>query len=170
MLVFPYCFWWEKKKLNHFSCNSVLHELFLRSTSMSQTTQLCLERGFTCCKEKVHSRWTLWDQSWSPVIGFQQHSGYFIGGACCRMSVSVEIFFFGRSDILKPLLFGGFCEIPQMCCTVEVYFIVWVHHLSMRTSRKSYLCEVTERSTFAGMEAGVWPALYKLSWIQILQK
>lgn len=34
-------------------------------------------------------------------IGFQQHSDYFIGGACHRMSVSVEMFSLGRSDTLK---------------------------------------------------------------------
>lgn len=40
-------------------------------------------------------------------VGFQQHSDYFIGGACRRMSVSVEMFFTGRNT-LKCYYLGDF--------------------------------------------------------------
>lgn len=42
-----------------------------------------------------------------------------------------------------------------MCCPVDMDFLVSVHHLSVRTSRKSSLCEIMERSVFGGMEERV---------------
>lgn len=70
---------WEKNELKCFSCNSMQHELFLSSINMSQSTPLCLKQEFEDVTFET-----------SPdllYIVFQQHSGYFIGGACRRMTV-----------------------------------------------------------------------------------
>lgn len=53
-------------------------------------------------------------------------------------------------------------DTAQVCCTVEMDFLLSVCHLSVRTSRKS-LCEMMERNVFWGMEEEVGPALCKLS-------
>lgn len=82
-------------------------------------------------------------------IGYQQNRGHFSRSTRCKMTGLQWRFFTG------------------ICCSAEVYFLVWVHHLSVGTSRKSSLPDVTERSAFAGVEGGVRPTFYKLSWIQL---
>lgn len=141
----------KKEQTKLFFLGIRFNELFLSSINKSQSMPLWR------CRMKI--------RCWSPLgtnpdiscVGTQECGGSCSRGNCHRRSVSVEICY------PEMPLFRTPCETPEASCTVEMDFLVWVHHLSVRASRKDSLCEIMGRSVFWGME--VEPALYKLSWI-----